>query len=63
MVLAQLVEWSVPALEVRGSNPVIGKFLCRTFVYCQLYHIGYDENKEKETGNVRFLKKTENDVW
>ena len=25
MVVAQLVEWSIPVPEVRGSNPVIGK--------------------------------------
>ena len=35
MVVAQLVEWSLPIPEVRGSNPVIGKNLF-TFVYCQL---------------------------
>ena len=26
VVVAKLVEWSLPALEVRGSNPVIGEF-------------------------------------
>ena len=25
VVVAQLVEWSLPIPEVRGSNPVIGK--------------------------------------
>ena len=25
VVVAQLVEWSLPTLEVRRSNPVIGK--------------------------------------
>ena len=30
VVVAQLVEWSLPTPEVRGSNPVIGKNL---FVY------------------------------
>ena len=25
-VLVQLVKWSLPILEVPGSNPVIGKF-------------------------------------
>ena len=27
VVVAQLVEWSLPIPEVRGSNPVIGKNL------------------------------------
>ena len=26
VVVAQLVEWSLPTLEIRGSNPNIGKF-------------------------------------
>ena len=30
-VVAQLVERSIPMPEVRGSNPVIGKLLNRTF--------------------------------
>ena len=37
VVVAQLVEWSLPTPEVRCSKPVIGKLLSRTFVYCQLY--------------------------
>ena len=38
VVVAQLVEWSLPIPEVRGSNPVIGKnlFIYWTFVFCQL---------------------------
>ena len=44
VVLAQLVEQSLPTPEVRSSNPVIGKIYW-TFVYCQLYW--KDENKEK----------------
>ena len=32
MVVAQLVGWSIPTPEVRGSNPVIGKF----YMFCQL---------------------------
>ena len=51
VVLAQLVERSIPTPEVRGSNPVIGK-IC---VYYQLYW--KDENKEKEAWNGPFLKK------
>ena len=31
LVVAQLVERSIPMPEVRGSNPVIGKLLNRTF--------------------------------
>ena len=53
MVVAQLVEWSLPIPEVRGSNPVIGKNLYWTF-YCQLYW--KDENKEKEAGKGPFFK-------
>ena len=44
MVVAQLVERSLLTPEVRGSNPVMGKFLCRTFVSC--LH-GKDKNREK----------------
>ena len=38
VVVAQLVERSLPIPEVRGSNPVIGKnlFIYWTFVFCQL---------------------------
>ena len=45
VVVAQLVERSLPIPEVRGSNPVIGKIYW-TFVYCQLYW--KEENKEKK---------------
>ena len=31
VVVAQLVEWSLPTPEVRGSNPVIGKYLYGMF--------------------------------
>ena len=37
VVVAQLVERSLPTPEVLGSNPVIGKLLYRTLVYCQLF--------------------------
>ena len=33
VVVAQLVLWLLPTPEIRGLNPVIGKFLFRTFVY------------------------------
>ena len=54
MVVAQLVEWSPPIPEVRGSNPAIGK-IYSTFVYCQL--IEKTKIKKKEAGNGPFLKK------
>ena len=34
VVVAQLVEQLLPTPEVRGSNPVIGKLVSRTVVYC-----------------------------
>ena len=33
VVVAQLVKRSLPTPEVRGLNPVNGKFLYRAFVY------------------------------
>ena len=51
------VRWTIDAttLEIRGSNPVIGK-LYWTFVYCQLYW--KDENKEKRgQQELQFFKK------
>ena len=56
VVVAQLVERSLPIPEVHGSNPVIGKnYLYSTFVSCQLCI----ENNEKEAGDgpFFFLKK------
>ena len=44
VVVAQLVERSLPILEVRGSNPAIDKIYW-TLVYSQLYW--KDENKDK----------------
>ena len=49
VVVALLVEQSLPAPEVRGSNPVFGKSLYGPFAYCQLYC--RDEYKEKEAAN------------
>ena len=51
VVVDQLVEWSLPTLEVRGSNPVIGKL----YISCQLYW--KDENKEKRGRARPNLKK------
>ena len=57
VVVAQLVEQSLPKPEVHGLNPTIGEILL-IIVYCQLYWKG--KNKEKEAGNGPFLKKN---VW
>ena len=46
VVVAQLVERSLPTPEIRGSNPNIGKVLSTN---CKLNR--KDENKEKEAGN------------
>ena len=54
VTVAQLVERLLLTPEVCSSNPVIGKLLYWTFVYCQLYW--KIENKEKEAGNGPFLK-------
>ena len=48
VVVAQLVEQSLPTLEVHSSNPVLN-------IYCQQYW--KDENEEKLAGNVPFFKK------
>ena len=52
VVVAKLVERSLPTPEVRGSNPVIGEI-----VYCQLNR--KDENK-KEAGNGPYFFKIKN---
>ena len=54
MGVAQLVEWSLPIPEVRGSNPVIGNNLYWTFtVNC----FEKTKIKKKEAGNGPFFKK------
>ena len=53
--VAQLVERSILTPVVR--NPIIGKFLCRTFVYCQTVLYQKGTNTEKEARNGPFLKK------
>ena len=46
VVVAQLVEGSLPTPETRGSNVNIGKF------YLPIVHLeGKEENKEKVAGN------------
>ena len=51
VIVAQLVERSLTTPEVRGLNPIIGKFLCRAFVYCELYCI---EKTKKRPGMAHF---------
>ena len=53
MVVAQLVEQSIPIPEIRGSNPVIGKKTLLN-IYCQLYW--KDEVKKKRPGMTHFTK-------
>ena len=53
MEVVQLVEWSLPTPEVRGSNPDIGKLLSTN---CTIKN-KKDKNKEKEAGNGPSLKK------
>ena len=59
VVVAQLVERTLPIPEVWGSNPVIGKnlFIYWTFVYCQLC-IENTKIKKKAAGFGPFFKKT-----
>ena len=56
VVVAQLVERSLPIPEVRGSNPVIGKnlYLYLTFVYRQLC---IEKMKIKKRPGMAHLKK------
>ena len=52
VVVAQLVERSLPTPEIRGSNPNIGK------LYLPIVHWNWkDENRENEAGNGPFKKK------
>ncbi len=51
VVVAQLVEQSLPKPEIRGSNPNIGK------LYLPIVN-RKDENKEKEAGNGPFKKRS-----
>ena len=53
--MAQLVEWSIPVPEVRGSNPVIGKIYIE-----QLFTINCIEKtkiNKKKPGMAHFFKK------
>ena len=55
VVVAQLVEWSLPMPEVRGSNPVNGKNLLISNI-CQLC-IEKTKIKKKRPEMAHFLKK------
>ena len=52
-----MVEWSLPTLEIRGSNPNPDKVLSTN---CNLNR--KDENEEKEAGNGLSLKKSNLDI-
>ena len=49
-----VAQWSLTMPEVRGSIPVVGKFLIE---HCLLSTVLKDEDTEKEAGN--FLKRKE----
>ena len=57
VVVAQLVERSLPIPEVRGLSPVIGKNLLISNIFILSTVYWKDENKEKEAGNGPFFKK------
>ena len=58
VVVAQLVERSLPIPEVRSSNPVIGKNLFILNI-CLLSTVYWkDKNKEKRGREWPFLKKS-----
>ena len=55
MVVAQLVDWLLPTPEIRGSDPVIGKLLYRTFnCLSTVNSIEKTKIKKKEAGNGPF---------
>ena len=55
--MAQLVEWSLPILEIHGLNPVIGKNLFTSNICLLSTVFRKDENNEKEAGNGPFKKR------
>ena len=63
MVVAQLVERSLPIPEVRGSNPVIGKILYILNICLLSIVFWKDENKEKEAGMAHFKKDSQSDAF
>ena len=54
MVVAQLVERSLPIPEDPGSNPVIGRKIINIEHLYTVNCVLKDENKEKEAGNGPF---------
>ena len=57
VVVAQLVERSLPIPKVRGSNPVIGKNLFILNI-CLLSTVYWKDENKKEARNGPFFKKT-----
>ena len=57
VVVAQLVERSLSTPEVRGSNPVIGKFICT--INC----VEKTKIKKKEAGKGPIFFKTVQGKW
>ena len=55
MVVAQLVEWSLPAPEVHGSNPVMSKLLSNIYILSIVNCIEETKIKEKSPGLVQFF--------
>ena len=53
MVVAQLVEQSLPTAEIHGLNPVIAKFIT---LNCSKNYIEKTKIKKKEAGNGPFKK-------
>ena len=49
VVVAQLVEWSLPMSQVRGSNPIIGILLYQTFICLE-------EIEKKQRTNIFAIK-------
>ena len=58
VVVAQLVERSIPIPEVRGSNPVIGNklFILNICFLSTVYWKDKNKEKEKEAGNGSFFE-------
>ena len=54
VAVAQLVQWSLPTPEVRGSNPVMGKKIIECLLSTELKKT---KVKKKETGNGPFFPK------
>ena len=53
-VVTQLAEQSLPTPEVHSLDLLVGEFLCRAFVYCQLYR--KDEKQRPRMAHFREKK-------